>query len=84
MNLNWKASSPKRECWKTEEHSPKVEGDLTRDYKAMHEESFLSSWLRLDVESKATNMEKMDKDARKKMRAKAKKKRWKEERKGGR
>ena len=28
----------------------KEEGDIAREYKAMHEEKFLSSWLRKDVE----------------------------------
>ena len=32
---------------------PKEEGDLIREYKAMHEENCLSSWLREDVEGKA-------------------------------
>ena len=30
--------------------SVKGEGDIVREYKAMHEENFLSSWLREDVE----------------------------------
>ena len=29
---------------------PKEEGDVVREYKAMHEEDFQSSWLREDVE----------------------------------
>ena len=28
----------------------KEEGDIVREYKAMHEENFLSRWLREDVE----------------------------------
>ena len=44
--------------WKVAEKSmlrdggvlPEDEGDLVREYKAMHEENFLSSWLREDVE----------------------------------
>ena len=31
---------------------PKEEGDSVREYKAMHEENFLSSWLREDVRVK--------------------------------
>ena len=31
---------------------PKEEGDIVREFKAMHEENFLSSWLREDVEGK--------------------------------
>ena len=29
---------------------PKEEGDIVRKYKAMHEDNFLSSWVREDVE----------------------------------
>ena len=32
---------------------PKEDADLTRDYKAMHEEHFLSGWLRDDTQGKA-------------------------------
>ena len=31
---------------------PKEEGDVIGEYKAMHEENFLSSWLREDGEDK--------------------------------
>ena len=31
---------------------PEEEGDISRDYKAMHEEHFSSSWLREDVGGK--------------------------------
>ena len=31
---------------------PKEESDAVREYKAMHEENFLSSWLREDEKSK--------------------------------
>ena len=31
---------------------PEEEGDMVREYKAMHEENFLSSWLKEDVEGK--------------------------------
>ena len=31
---------------------PKEEGDVLGEYKAVHEENFLSSWLREDVKEK--------------------------------
>ena len=37
---------PKRRCWRTEEPCPKEDGELIGEYKAMHEENFLSSRLR--------------------------------------
>ena len=37
-------------------------GDLPRGYQAMHEENFLSSWLREDVDGKEER-EKMNKEA---------------------
>ena len=42
---------------------PKEEGDIVREYKAMHEENFISSWLREDVEG----MEERRKDIEKKV-----------------
>ena len=42
---------------------PKQTGDVIREYKAMHEENFLSSWLREDVEGKEER-KKMEKEAR--------------------
>ena len=50
--LRWEVSwrrkgsgtSPKRECWKTEE-PPREDRDLLHEYQAMHEENFLSRWL---------------------------------------
>ena len=41
---------------------PKEEGDLIRECKAMHEEDFLSSWLREDVEGRAEEMEKVNRE----------------------
>ena len=32
---------------------PREEGDFVRSYKAMHQGSFLSSWLRDDTEGRA-------------------------------
>ena len=37
---------------------PNEEGDIVREYKAMHEEHFLSSWLREDVEGRKDREEK--------------------------
>ena len=40
-----------RRCCRTQRSAlPKEEGDIVRENKAMHEENFLSSWLREDVE----------------------------------
>ena len=39
---------------------PKEEGDVVREYKAMHEENFLSSWLRKDVDGKEERRKKVD------------------------
>ena len=36
---------------------PKEDRDLLREHQAMHEENFLSSWLREDVERKRLNEE---------------------------
>ena len=38
---------------------PREEGDLVREYKAIHVNNFLSSWLREDTEGKAEEEEKM-------------------------
>ena len=58
-------TSPKRECWKIEELCPKKRRrDLLREHQAMHEENFLSSWLRWDVEGKEEEREKMNKEAK--------------------
>ena len=40
----------------------KDEGDIVREYQAMHEESFLSSWLMEDVEDKEERKRKVNKD----------------------
>ena len=57
---------------------PKEEGDAVREYKAMHEESFLSSWLREDggekekrtVEMSGENEERDEEEKGKEKRAK--------------
>ena len=43
---------------------PKEGSDVIREYKAMHEENFLSSWLREDVEGTAERKKKVDKETR--------------------
>lgn len=43
---------------------PKEEGDVIREYKAIHEENFLDSWLREDVEGKEEGKKKVDKDTK--------------------
>ena len=45
-------------------HCRKKEGDLLREYKAMHEENCPSTWLREDVESTEERRNDMDKEAR--------------------
>ena len=40
---------------------PQEEGDVTREYKAMHEENFLSSWLREDGNEKEERIMKIGK-----------------------
>ena len=42
---------------------PKEEGDMIREYKAMHGENFLSSCLREDVEGVKAEMERADREA---------------------
>ena len=43
---------------------PKEDGNFLRECQAMHEENFLSSWLREDVEGKEEEREKMNKEAK--------------------
>ena len=53
MSLRWEGLwiSPERRCCRTEVHCQrKKETYIVREYKAMHEGNFLSSWLREDVE----------------------------------
>ena len=42
----------------------KEEGDSVKEYKAMYEDKFLSSWLRKDLEGMEERREDMDKKAR--------------------
>ena len=37
---------------------------MIREYKAVHEDNFLSSWLRKDVERKAEEMEELNRDSK--------------------
>ena len=46
---------------------PKEEGDSVREYKAMHEENFVSSWLREGVEDKEERRRKVNKETREEM-----------------
>ena len=41
------------------------DGDLPREYQAMHEENFLSRWLREDVEGKGEEREKLNRKPKK-------------------
>ena len=43
---------------------PRDDGDLLREYQAMHEESFRSSWLRENVEGEQAKMEKSEEEAK--------------------
>ena len=43
---------------------PKDEGDLHREYKAMHEENFLSSWLGEDGKNKEERIMEADKETK--------------------
>ena len=43
---------------------PKEDGHLVREYKGTHEEHFLISWLREDLENMEERMKDMDKKAR--------------------
>ena len=51
---------PKKECWRTEELCPKKR----ETNKAMHDESFLSSWLGMGVEGKAEERETVNSEAK--------------------
>ena len=44
--------------------SPKEEGDIVSEYKAMHEENFMSIWLREDVENKKERSRNVNKETR--------------------
>ena len=43
---------------------PKEDGDLLREYQALHEENFLSSWLREDVEGKEEERARLNEEAK--------------------
>ena len=42
---------------------PREDGDLLREYQAMHEENFLSSWLGKDVEGKEEERKRLNEEA---------------------
>ena len=52
LEVSWRKKGlwiiAKKVCWRTEELCPKKR----ETYKTMHDENFLSSWLRMDVEGK--------------------------------
>ena len=54
------ATSPKREKKEERGALPKEDGDLLRGYQAMHEENFLSSWLRENVEGEEEERERLN------------------------
>ena len=43
---------------------PEEEGDVITQYKAMHEENFLSSWLRKDGEDKKESKMEVDRESK--------------------
>ena len=53
-------------CWKQISQDrgglPEEAGDVIREYKAMHEENFLSSWLREDGKDKEESIMEVDKE----------------------
>ena len=60
---------------------PKEEGDIVREYKAMHEDNLLSTWLREDVDDTEERRKKTDKETREEESRSGKEKRTKERRK---
>ena len=56
--------SCKRERLQDRGALPREEGDVIREYSAMHEENFLSSWLREDLFGKEEGRKKEDKKIR--------------------
>ena len=53
-----------REHRPTNEALPSEDGGLPSEYQVMHEENFLSCWLREDVDGKEKEREKLNKDAK--------------------
>ena len=54
---------------------PKEEGDIVREYKAMHEANFVSSWRREDLEGKEERRRKVNKETREEVGRSGKKRR---------
>ena len=53
---------------------PREDGDMIRECQAVHEENFLSSWLREDVEGEDEERERLNEEAKEKV--KVGKERW--------
>ena len=62
---------------------PKEEGDAVREYKAMHEERFLSTWLRKDGREKEERAAKVSEENKEERGEKRKREEEKEEHKNG-
>ena len=61
---------------------PREDGDLLQEFQAMHEENFLSCWLRQDVEGKGEERENMYKEAKEEEKVTVSKEMWREKGKG--
>ena len=70
-------TSPKRECWKTEEPCPEKTETYSGNTKPRTRKTF-SAWLREDVEGKEEEREKMKQGSQKKKRVKVGTERWRE------
>ena len=62
--------------------SPREDGDLLREYQAMHEEHGLISWLREDVGGEVEYTERLNKEAKEEKKLKVWMERWREKGKG--
>ena len=75
MSLRWEDSWHRNVPWNLAGEKilqdrgalPREEADIVRVYKAIHEENFLSIWLRKEVEGKEERREKVDKETREKV-----------------
>ena len=59
--------SRKREMLQDKGALHKEDGDVTKEYKSMHEENFLSSWLRKDEEDKKERTMEVDRETKEEM-----------------
>ena len=71
MSLRWEVSWPRKVYGISTEKMLQDRGallkegsDVIREHKAMHEENFLSSWLREDVEGKEEGKKKVDRETK--------------------